>query len=48
MRMKHGQMGDDVVALVEILSPGDMAKKRALRSFLDKVMAALVQEITCS
>jgi hypothetical protein len=33
--------GDHIVALVEILSPGNKASRRALRAFVEKVTAAL-------
>jgi hypothetical protein len=33
--------GDRIIALIEVLSPGNKASHHAIRSFLDKVLAAL-------
>jgi hypothetical protein len=33
--------GDRIVAMIEVLSPGNKSNRHALRSFLDKVVAAL-------
>src|SRR5207302_11172170 len=35
--------GDRIVALIEILSPGHKASRRALRSFVEKAAAALAR-----
>lgn len=37
--------GDHIVALMEIISPGNKAKKRAYRGLLDKALSALNQDI---
>jgi Protein of unknown function (DUF4058) len=39
----HHSSEDRIIALVEILSPGNKSSRHALRSFLDKAVAAMAQ-----
>lgn len=41
----HHSSDDRIVAMIEILSPGNKSNKRNLRSFLDKSLAALTKGI---
>jgi hypothetical protein len=41
----HHSSDDRVVALIEILSPGNKAKRHSYRAFLEKALSALAQDI---